>query len=697
MRCGNGEFAEAQRLRLGAGGVTGLSGVRDVTFLGDSVWAAGYDSRELLRIDESMAIVERVSLDGAPTALGTLDETVYYALGALGRVAEIGGDTLVDDERLVDTREMVSAEGTLVVASGSGLYRVAAAGGVSEVASLSGAGSVAVSGNSVYGATRDADRVVRIIDGAVEDIELPESFAPEAVAADSSLVVIGGRGLYVGTATEKPVSVALPTPFGIEHGYDDEVPATVHAVALTDTHVYATTFYGGYVAQYDRDGIASATPQLLTLQPPVSDDDWDEDSYGDVVGWDPTKDTGLTRLRVHDERLFVSSAVWGYVGQTNMQTGMDVTTFEGEGGVSQLGGAYSLALSADKRHLYVGAWNNPEPSAWSVNPATSKLTPVLPAGAPRRPVNYGTPDVAIAGDGGQVFAIDDQFNRLHVYDRDRDSGRFTWRDALADEVPLELLVALAAAPDGRAIWASDFEADTLLSFSRSPDTGEVVLANVFVEGQDGVAGLAGSEDVVPSMDNRHVYVVAFESQGVSIWQRGEAGLSYAGLHQAPDTGPDDDGMYGVEAAALTDDGRRMVVISPVRDRLFVLDRDPESGALSQRQRYAFDELYSGPPLSNRQADPGRVALSPDGKQVYLSLRRWNAVGGLSMDPDNGALRWEHTWTAQDDSGVLTWPNGVQVSPAGDLWVASLLGDSLMTLTVQGAGPGQPDGCGGSCP
>jgi len=194
-----------------------------------------------------------------------------------------------------------------------------------------------------------------------------------------------------------------------------------------------------------------------------------------------------------------------------------------------------------------------------------------------------------------------------------------------------------------------------------------------------------------------VYVVAFKSQGVSIWNRSDDGLVYSGLYQGDSQGPNDDGMYGVEAAALTRDGIRMVLISPVRDRIFVLDRDAVSGALVQRQRYAFADVYRDTPLANRQADPGRVAISNDGKRVYLSLRRWNAVGAMRMDASDGRLLWEHTWVAPNGSDALTWPNGVQVSPRGDLWVASLLGDSVTTLTVRSAAPGEQDGCGGTCP
>jgi hypothetical protein len=593
---------------------------------------------------------------------------------------------------------MRSTENGLLVASSGGIYRIDPGNSVSEVAALPSASALSSFGTEVWGASRESGRVVRVSGGVIEEVVTPTNLAPEDLAADADLVVVGGRGLYVGAPGGELESIVVPQPFGIDHGYDDEVPATVHAVALTETHAFATTFYGGYIAMYERKGSTLGAGELLTLRPLTTDDDWDEDSYGDVVGWDPTQDTGLTRLKVNNRKLYVSSAVWGYVGATDLDTGSDAAIQEGDGGVSQLGGAYSFALSGDSKHLYVGAWNNPEPSGWVVDQTTSTLT-ALPAvsGAPQRPVNYGTPDVAIPGDGGQVFAIDDQFNRLHVYDRDTESGRLQWRAELADEVPLELLVALAAAPDGRAVWVSDFEADTLVSFSRTPETGEVVVDKVFVEGVDGIVGLAGAEDVVPSPDNRHVYVVAFKSQGVSVWERTEMGLVYSGLYQAPTEAPDDDGMYGVEAAAVTKDGTRMVVISPVRDRVFVLDRDAETGGLTQRQRYSFDALYGSVPLANRQADPGRVAISDDGSRVYLSLRRWNAVGALSMADDDGALRWEHTWTAPEGSNVLTWPNGVQLSAKGDLWVASLLGDSVITLTVRDSGSNESDGCGGLCP
>ncbi|MEC8025843.1 MAG: hypothetical protein VX223_18065 [Myxococcota bacterium] len=530
----------------------------------------------------------------------------------------------------------------------------------------------------------------QVIDTTVDGFEALKY--AESVDAKAELVVVGARGLHhfqrKGDSIIPLGEITIPAPYGISRGWNDEEPSTVHDVAFTPQYVWATTLYGGYLMRFPANQVAIGEGELVPVQPVYTDDDYEVDSRGWVTGTDPTELTRLARLIPDGDDMYVMSALWKYVGHSN-----GAVLQQGAGGVVTLGGAYSIDVSPDGRHVYTAAWNAADPGTWLVGD-DEKLTPgpqVSIDGG--RPVAYGIPDVSVASDGLQVFAIDNEFNRLHIYDRDVESGQLHWRADVGDDLPLQLLVGLDSAPDGTEIWATDFDESALVAFSRDPDSGHVRVANLFIDGKSGVDGLHGAEDPVPSPDGNDLYIVSYRDGAVAHFdRRGGNGVEFVSAWRPDGT---KDLMFGIEAGALTPDGTRLILVSPVTDRIFVANRS-KTGTLSLVLQSSVELLDPDRRTTPLMANPGRVDISAEG-DVVISLRKWDGVALMQLTATG--LQWRSTWFAPDstEAGPSRWPNGVALSKSGaHAYVVTTLGDALTTFRLKTRGVDTPDGCGGVC-
>ncbi len=688
--CGAGTLAPVQAVRQGDDGLLALPAVLDLAVdpATGTAWVLTGETIVPIRRDGPTASIDTeqiIALSSPATALVWTGGRLW-ASDASG-VGPVGGGSASPVPGRVHALGL--RDGKVWGATGGVVFHEtdgAESTGLAEITDLSTDAALAVSrpeGALAYRAPHT--KLWGRVDASTPGFEALAH--AEAVDRESALIVVGARGLHRlrwrdGEAPEPLGEVALPAPHGIERGWADESPATVHDVAVREGAVYATTLFGGYLMRWDRSGTELLSPVVLPVQPLVSNDDYDEDSFGIGMGVDPTKSTRQARLVVDGEGVWLMSSLWRSVLHSD-----GGAVQQGQGGVLSLAGAYTAVVSPDGRHVYTGAWNVPDPAGWTVTP--EGLEPSASPDAPVRPLDYGTPDVAVAPDGAQLYAIDDEFNRVHVYDRDEASGALTWRNSVGDELPLELLVGVSVASDGRFVYACDFDADTLVAFPRGADGG-LGSAEVFVDGVAGVDGLYGAEDAVPSPDGRHVYVVSYRDAAVARFTVAATALTFDAAYRPADR---PELLHGIEAGAFTPDGGRLVVVSPVTDRVIVLSRAP-SGELSVAFDALITDLLPGPPLSDRPANPGRIAIGPRGDTAVVTLRMWDAVAVLRLSP-GGSLTASHLW---DGGPAARWPNGVALSPDGaSAFVTSALGDSLHVFRVLDRAPGVVDGCGGSCP
>jgi DNA-binding beta-propeller fold protein YncE len=223
----------------------------------------------------------------------------------------------------------------------------------------------------------------------------------------------------------------------------------------------------------------------------------------------------------------------------------------------------------------------------------------------------------------------------------------------------------------------------------------------------GPAPFRGSNGVAVSADGRNVYVASSGSDAVAVFKRaartgrltqagGTAGCIAEGGAAGCARGH---GLTGVNAVAVSRDGRTVYATSADNDAVTVLRRNASTGALSQD---------AGPAgcLSGRGADgcgPGRalsgadtVAVSPDGANVYVGAFTGNAVAAFQRDPTTGALSQPAGAAGciavegreSCATGLaLGAPEGVAVSPDGTAVYVAAPASSALVILRRTAGTG----------
>jgi DNA-binding beta-propeller fold protein YncE len=147
-----------------------------------------------------------------------------------------------------------------------------------------------------------------------------------------------------------------------------------------------------------------------------------------------------------------------------------------------------------------------------------------------------------------------------------------------------------------------------------------------------------------------VYVASQLSDAVAIFDRDPAS---GALSQKPGTGAcisetgmgglcqDGTALDGTLSVALSADGRNVYVASTNSDAVAILDRDAASGALSQkpgREACISETGTKGTCRDGKALDSAAgVAVAADGKSVYVASQLSDAVTIFERDPTTGAV------------------------------------------------------------
>ena len=160
---------------------------------------------------------------------------------------------------------------------------------------------------------------------------------------------------------------------------------------------------------------------------------------------------------------------------------------------------------------------------------------------------------------------------------------------------------------------------TVVVFNRGGG-GALSHVETLVNGAGGVDGMSGARSVETSADGQNVYVAGTSGSSLAVFNRGGGGsLSFAECFTANAGGsscqPNTDGLVNPSGIALSTDGASLYATGKESDSLVQFDRDPGSGALT----YA-NTLYNSDGGVPGLGGADDVAVSPDGKHVYVSAR-----------------------------------------------------------------------------
>jgi DNA-binding beta-propeller fold protein YncE len=267
--------------------------------------------------------------------------------------------------------------------------------------------------------------------------------------------------------------------------------------------------------------------------------------------------------------------------------------------------------------------------------------------------------------------------------------------------------AIAVSADGKNVYVASSRSNAVAVFRRNPKTGAlgqpsgaagcVAAKGAFECGK--AVGLNGPNSVAISPSGRNVYVTSRGSNAITAFQRNR---STGALRQLPGAAGCVSGvplpgcatgtaLLGPDVVVVSPDGKNVYVGSFFGNAVVAFARDPSTGAIAQLSGSAgcLAEATSGCAVGLALGAPEGMAISGDGKSVYVATALSSAVVVLARDSSTGAL------TQANGSGCivnaalagcttgleLNGANAVAVSPGDDdAYVTSLFSNSVNAFT-----------------
>jgi DNA-binding beta-propeller fold protein YncE len=275
-----------------------------------------------------------------------------------------------------------------------------------------------------------------------------------------------------------------------------------------------------------------------------------------------------------------------------------------------------------------------------------------------------------------------------------DAGHCATVRALAGPGPFVGSHAVAVSPDGANVYAASAHADAIVVFARDARTGALTqpagaAGCIALGGADGCASattLDGPNSVVVSPDGATVYATARDSNAVVAFARDAStgALTQAGCVS---TGGGDcapgRGLRGADAVAVSPDGRNVYVGAFDGNAVASFNRDAASGALTQIGCRSIDTT-EGCTYDMLLGGVEGITVSPDGSSVYAAAALANTIVGYTRAGD-GTLTPNGCATACGAPGCapvrsMSGPNAVVVSPDGaTAYTTAVLSNALALL------------------
>jgi len=340
--------------------------------------------------------------------------------------------------------------------------------------------------------------------------------------------------------------------------------------------------------------------------------------------------------------------------------------------------ATAVAVSGDGRNVYVASYSTDavavyarDPQAGALDAASGRAVCDVNDGRRCNPARAlaGAEAIVVSPDGDDVYVAAGRSNAVAAFARGRD-GMLVPRDndtacisehgdGCIDGRGLLLANGLAISPDGSSLYVASHGSDAVAVLRRD-ETGELsqspgVEGCVSASGSDGTCmqgrGLYSPEAVAISPGGDTVYAASSGTNEIAVLRRSADGT----LSQRPAPGgclsredatacarvPSLSFSDGPNSIAVSPDGKHVYVASSGENAVLIFDRldngelDPKAGADGCIAR---TDVGLGCATGRALLDARGVVVSADGRNVYVTARRSGAVAVFDRDPDDGTLR-----------------------------------------------------------
>lgn len=329
-----------------------------------------------------------------------------------------------------------------------------------------------------------------------------------------------------------------------------------------------------------------------------------------------------------------------------------------------LDGPNSVAVSPDGENVYATSFGSSSLATFDRNPSTGALTQAtdgsgclaetaMPGCDAARGL-LGVDVVAVSPDGRDVYTGSFRGSTVSAFARYHggalvqlfgDGGCMSQAGAgnCTSAIAMSNVEGLAVSGDGNNVYAAAPGSNAVDVLARDPSTGTLTqlgggsgcFTNAPLSGCTTGRWLGGADAVAISPDDKSVYIPALFTNSVANFSRtpstgqldqasGTTGCAIYVLAVACTLGRT---LIGPEGVAVSPDGANVYVVSFVPGSIDVFDRDASTSGLMEKARHPGCLIDPRFDCVHAQAMRGAssVALSPDGKNLYVAAFNSNAV------------------------------------------------------------------------
>ncbi len=356
---------------------------------------------------------------------------------------------------------------------------------------------------------------------------------------------------------------------------------------------------------------------------------------------------------------------------------------DGKNGVDGIRDPFSVAVSPDGKHVYVGGELDGTLAVFARNATTGALTFV------EQEVNgvggvtgiSFVVAVTVSPDGKHVYtaSID---GAVAVFARNATSGALTFGEAEIDGAAgvdgLALARDVVVSPDGAHVYAAGLGDDAVAIFTRNATTGALTYVGRVQDGEGGVDGIDGAIGLAFAPGGVQLYVAGNGDRAIAVFARnaGTGALTFVDVEK--DGVNDVSGLFGVSGIAVSGDGKHLYGAAGTTSSLTTFLRDGATGALT------FETVLQDGGAIDGLGGVGHVVVAPNGGAVFTTAEQDDAVAVFVRDPSTGALQFRAA--AFDGIGGvdgLRSAAALAISPDGaHVYVAGFDDDAVGVFAVQ---------------